>query len=61
MQIPILNGTLTSEGPDFRTSYPRNMVPVPKLVLLQGMQRHHLQMYNVMKMYHYLILKFSVQ
>lgn len=30
MQIPILSGTLTSEGPDFRTSYPRNMIPVPK-------------------------------
>lgn len=30
MQIPILNGVYTDEGPDFRTSYPRNMVPVPK-------------------------------
>lgn len=30
MQIPILSGTYTDEGPDFRTSYPRNMVPVPK-------------------------------
>jgi hypothetical protein len=30
MQIPILNGIYTDEGPDFRTSYPRNMSPVPK-------------------------------
>jgi hypothetical protein len=30
MQIPILYGIYTDEGPDFRTSYPRNMVPVPK-------------------------------
>lgn len=31
MQIPILNGIYTDSGaPDFRTSYPRNMVPVPK-------------------------------
>jgi hypothetical protein len=30
MQIPILNGIYTDEGADFRTSYPRNMVPVPK-------------------------------
>jgi hypothetical protein len=30
MQIAILNGIYTSEGPDFRTSYPRNMVPVPR-------------------------------
>lgn len=30
MQIPILNGTYTDESPDFRTSYPRNMIPVPK-------------------------------
>lgn len=30
MQIPILNGIYTDESPDFRTSYPRNMVPVPK-------------------------------
>ena len=29
-QVPILNGIYTDEGPDFRTSYPRNMVPVPK-------------------------------
>lgn len=30
MQIPILSGVFTDEAPDFRTSYPRNMVPVPK-------------------------------
>ena len=30
MQIPILNGIYTDEAPDFRTSYPRNMIPVPK-------------------------------
>lgn len=30
MQIPILNGIYTDEGPDFRTSYPVNLVPVPK-------------------------------
>lgn len=31
MQIPIVNGIYTDGGPDFRTSYPRNMVPVPKV------------------------------
>lgn len=30
MQIPILNGVYADEGPDFRVSYPRNMVPVPR-------------------------------
>lgn len=30
MQIPILNGVYTDEAADFRTSYPRNMIPVPK-------------------------------
>lgn len=30
MQIPILNGIYTDTVPDFRTSYPVNMVPVPK-------------------------------
>lgn len=30
MQIPILNGIYTDGASDFRTSYPRNMVPVPK-------------------------------
>jgi hypothetical protein len=29
-QIPILNGIFTDNGPDFRTSYPTNMIPVPK-------------------------------
>lgn len=29
-QIAILNGIYTDEEPDFRTSYPVNMVPVPK-------------------------------
>lgn len=30
MQIPVLNGIFTDQAPDFRTSYPRNLVPVPK-------------------------------
>ena len=30
MQIPILNGIFTDSAADFRTSYPVNMVPVPK-------------------------------
>lgn len=30
MQIPILNGIYTDGVSDFRTSYPRNMTPVPK-------------------------------
>ena len=30
VQIPILNGIFTDNGPDFRTSYPVNLVPVPK-------------------------------
>lgn len=30
MQIPIASGIYCDGGPDFRTSYPRNMVPVPK-------------------------------
>ena len=30
MQIPILNGIFTDEAPDFRTSYPKNLIPVPK-------------------------------
>lgn len=29
-QIPILNGIYTDNGPDLRTSYPVNMMPVPK-------------------------------
>lgn len=30
MQIPILNGIYTDGVSDFRTAYPRNMIPVPK-------------------------------
>lgn len=30
MQIPILNGIFTDNGPDLRTSYPVNLMPVPK-------------------------------
>lgn len=30
MQIPIIQGIYTDESSDFRTSYPRNMIPVPK-------------------------------
>lgn len=31
MQIPLINGIYTDGGaPDFRTSYPRNLIPVPK-------------------------------
>jgi hypothetical protein len=30
MQVPILNGIYTDNGPDIRTSYPVNLVPVPK-------------------------------
>ena len=30
MQVPILNGIYTDESSDFRTSYPKNLVPVPK-------------------------------
>lgn len=30
MQIPILNGIYTDNGPDLRTSYPVNLIPVPK-------------------------------
>lgn len=30
MQIPILSGVYTDQAPDFRTRYPRNMVPVPR-------------------------------
>lgn len=29
MQIPILNGIYTDNGPDFRTAYPVNLAPVP--------------------------------
>lgn len=30
MQIPILSGIYTDEAADFRTAYPRNLIPVPK-------------------------------
>jgi hypothetical protein len=30
MQIPILSGIFTDNGPDIRTSYPVNLIPVPK-------------------------------
>lgn len=30
MQIPILSGIYADSAPDFRTSYPRNLIPVPK-------------------------------
>ena len=30
MQIPVLSGVFTDENADFRTAYPRNMIPVPK-------------------------------
>lgn len=30
MQIPVLNGIYTDGKSDFRTSYPRNLIPVPK-------------------------------
>lgn len=30
MQLPILHGTYTDAGADFRTSYPMNLMPVPK-------------------------------
>lgn len=39
-QIPILNGIYTDESADFRTSYPRNMVPVPKA---QGISQGYLR------------------
>jgi hypothetical protein len=36
VQIPILNGIFTDNGPDFRTSYPVNLVPVPKTNGISG-------------------------
>ena len=30
MQIPILSGIYTNDSPDFRVSYPRNLIPVPE-------------------------------
>lgn len=40
MQIPILNGIYTNEQSDIRSSYPRNMVPVPKA---QGISNGYLR------------------
>lgn len=40
MQIPILNGIYTDNAGDFRTSYPRNLVPVPKE---QGISKGYLR------------------
>ena len=39
-QVPILNGTYTNGVSDFRTSYPRNMIPVPKQ---QGISQGYLR------------------
>ena len=30
MKIPVLNGVYTDESPDYRVSYPRNLVPIPQ-------------------------------
>lgn len=40
MQIPVLNGIYTNTNADFRTSYPRNLVPVPKE---QGISKGYLR------------------
>ena len=40
MRVPIINGIYTDENSDFRTSYPVNMVPVPKK---QGMSNGYLR------------------
>lgn len=40
MQIPVLNGIYTNTDADFRTSYPRNLVPVPKE---QGISKGYLR------------------
>jgi len=40
MQIPVLNGIYTNTVSDFRTSYPRNMIPVPKQ---QGISQGYLR------------------
>ena len=40
MQIPILNGIYTDGASDFRTSYPRNLIPVPKE---QGISKGYLR------------------
>ena len=36
MQIPIFDGIYADTSPDFRTSYPINMVPVPKVTGISG-------------------------
>lgn len=43
MQIGILNGIYTDNSPDFRTSYPVNMIPVPKD---QGISKGYLRPAN---------------
>ena len=40
MQIPIINGIYTDASADFRTSYPRNLIPVPKT---QGISKGYLR------------------
>jgi hypothetical protein len=40
MQIPLLSGIYTDDGPDFRVSYPRNLVPV---ALAQGISSGYLR------------------
>ncbi len=40
MQIPILNGIYADKAADFRTAYPRNMIPVPKS---QGISQGYLR------------------
>lgn len=40
MQIPILNGIYVDSDGDFRTSYPRNLIPVPKS---QGISKGYLK------------------
>lgn len=40
MQVPILNGITSDSAADFRTRYPRNMVPVPKA---QGVSKGYLR------------------
>ena len=40
MQIPILNGIYSDTKADFRSSYPRNLVPVPKK---QGISQGYLR------------------
>lgn len=40
MQIPVLNGIYSDQNSDFRTSYPRNLIPVPKE---QGISKGYLR------------------